>query len=1321
MGSSFTSRQSSWSLTMTIRWGRTWWRRWMRESPWSWLCKPLSKIQMWESGTSQLLWRCRRQRRAWRRSEQGMKTNSGREEDLTLLTRRARENPNRRERANTRVSSCTLQLQTADNFALHGITRLRAARAHAIVCTPVAFVSLRLTLPSSTRMTTTQVISLTRVAPEILDKRRKGRCTGSSTCSVAKEGSTTLPVFCMSGPKGAQNLRSWWKSGTSRMGRPTTYCLRKTSRSCWSKLPKGNLMQFWCHPHVALGVVLRGRTHTDLVRYAHIWSPGAFLGWRAIACKRWRILIQWSGYAFKSYSCWRRKTLLRHFCLSAPENLGAVSSFKRKARKAWFQTISSQVRPASIWQLQELQRFVNNSKVFSQVFHQCLFGADSPKPTRILTCLPYLKSLGWTGWPQLHPQTGAYLGPLPFQCACAFPHRQLISKGSDGSFLTTAAAAYPPRLDELFATAVSEWITSLHRLKRVDTLAAEVVNSSSSEIKNDLVSQNALVLKNDLVSQNDLVLKNDSVSKNDLVSKNDPVTQDDSAVKNDMVKERIADGGVKRSQAAKPTLEGTSKKVPRRAQLEVWYKGRFRRAADGLGKCSQGIRPPSARRRSLEKGAVGLASAFWKEVESFINAMTKQERLRTIASLALGKYESSPFGGKVQQMRKRLDEIVVALGKKPGRREGDRDTEIQFRRLKAWAELVEDEDHSYLHGLAARGVPVGARGEIGKIGEVYDSKTKGEPEGSLPAWEEDFQGSDRDNYRSATEHLDKVKLHIEEDIKKGWIVEMSREEAERRFGDELQIASLGAAPKDQQWSDVRVVHDGTHGIQVNSRISQPNRMEFPQFDDLQSVMRSFQLDEPSPKMLCAFDIKSAHRLIPVQPEDWGLLAFRLEEGGPIYCNTVGTFGVASASFWWGRVSGTLFRVLHKVLPREALMYLMLFADDGLILAGGEDYHRFIIGTFIFLEIMEVPLSWKKTRGGLATEWIGYTVDLNSWTIGISPRKVSWLQEWVRTTNLEGKILGRDFRAGVGRMGFLAGAIKGARPFLAPLYALSARMGNTTFTELPMAVRISLEFFAEWLAMEPMRPLADPPGVAGEVFRVDAMASDKGIRVGGWETFHTTEPSKARWFSVEITRENCPWLYVRGEPHRTIAASELLAVTLAVMLFGPDSHWHSKHGRLVLSGFTDNSSNAHLIDKYLSVKFPVSLVLMELSRQLADMRSELQLHWIPREQNDDLSKGKLEAFDPSNQIVVDFSTIKFKVIPKLMEHAMAFDKEIQLRKSSKELAKQQTSLSLGKTPPSEKLRLRQPWWLKWGWTMESACSKQSKSPCCETCEIRWSGA
>ena len=132
---------------------------------------------------------------------------------------------------------------------------------------------------------------------------------------------------------------------------------------------------------------------------------------------------------------------------------------------------------------------------------------------------------------------------------------------------------------------------------------------------------------------------------------------------------------------------------------------------------------------------------------------------------------------------------------------------------------------------------------------------------------------------------------------------------------------------------------------------------------------------------------------------------------------------------------------------------------------------------------------------------------------------------------------------------------------------------------------------------------------------------------------------------------------------------------------------------MLSGFTDNSSNSYLIDKYLSVKFPVSMVLMELSRQLSDLKAELQLHWIPREQNeeaDDLSKEKFEAFDPANRIEVDFSALPLKVIPTLMQHAMDFDKEIQLKKVSKEEVRNKKAGAWQKTPAEEKLRLREPW-------------------------------
>ena len=107
------------------------------------------------------------------------------------------------------------------------------------------------------------------------------------------------------------------------------------------------------------------------------------------------------------------KAFATAFLLEHPEDLGAVTSFKRRATTAWYQPISSAVRPASIWQLPQIKAIERHSQVFTRVFHQCLFGAESPKPTRILSSLPYLRSLGWPGWPTLEATTGRYEGPLP--------------------------------------------------------------------------------------------------------------------------------------------------------------------------------------------------------------------------------------------------------------------------------------------------------------------------------------------------------------------------------------------------------------------------------------------------------------------------------------------------------------------------------------------------------------------------------------------------------------------------------------------------------------------------------------------------------------------------------------------------------------------------------------------------------------------------------------------------------------------------------------------------------------------------------------------
>ena len=120
--------------------------------------------------------------------------------------------------------------------------------------------------------------------------------------------------------------------------------------------------------------------------------------------------------------------------LEHPENLGSVRSRP-----------SPTVRPASIWELQEVKG-LRGGEVFTVAFYQCQFGAKSRKPTRILSNLQPLKSWGWTSWPRLNSQ-GCYVGPLPLHCACGRTHQGLIKRSAEDAFATTEAAAYPGQMD----------------------------------------------------------------------------------------------------------------------------------------------------------------------------------------------------------------------------------------------------------------------------------------------------------------------------------------------------------------------------------------------------------------------------------------------------------------------------------------------------------------------------------------------------------------------------------------------------------------------------------------------------------------------------------------------------------------------------------------------------------------------------------------------------------------------------------------------------------------------------------------------------------
>ena len=108
--------------------------------------------------------------------------------------------------------------------------------------------------------------------------------------------------------------------------------------------------------------------------------------------------------------------------------------------------------------------------------------------------------------------------------------------------------------------------------------------------------------------------------------------------------------------------------------------------------------------------------------------------------------------------------------------------------------------------------------------------------------------------------------------------------------------------------------------------------------------------------------------------------------------------------------------------------------------------------------------------------------------------------------------------------------------------------------------------------------------------------------------------------------------------------------------------------VTLSALTDNLGNTHVLRKYGSSRYPLSIIAMELAVQLDRRGIDLDLQWVPRWQNqeaDDLTNQRFDDFDGRNRIDVKFEELEFLVMSDLLDKAGRLDEELKLYKTSKE--------------------------------------------------------
>ena len=672
-----------------------------------------------------------------------------------------------------------------------------------------------------------------------------------------------------------------------------------------------------------------------------------------------------------------------------------------------------------------------------------------------------------------------------------------------------------------------------------------------------------------------------------------------------------------------------------------------------------------------------------------------------LVKLAVGQVESDPFStSEIGALKEDIVRSLAMHGMGLQRSAQDRkDVPIDFRFMQLLLKAAGDPDVSL--GDFARGVRVGPGARLPRLPALCARKRKWKlPEQNSPAsWQEDSACEGRcwrQNYSTLRHFENQVVQVLEDQATRGQVLKFGEQEARERFPG-LVIASLGAQRKEKPNGKVsaRVLFDGTNGILVNKRTRVRDQERSPIAADVKRYMREKASIGEKTFALTA-DIKEAHRQIPIAPDDWKYLGCQVRPGETVYINTVGTFGIASASYWWSRVATALGRLAQYVPGKAATTWHLLVADDFHLEAGGSEYRAGLITFFILCSLIGIPLSWNKTAGGDVISWVGLELSHSTHQLGITEKRAAWFIQWTQEHSAKRFVHMARYEEGLGRLMFVAGALEFERPFLAPLYKYMVMHPRSSVRKIPPYVAFFMQYLSQQVAKKRHYDCAMDLQFAPSSPRVDAQASRTRTGLGGWlpeVTDGKIDLWSSRWFSLEVKREDFPWVFEKeGEPSRVIATLEALAVLISLKAFFGNVDPGGKKTRVqVVPTWTDNRGNGSVLNKLMTTRYPASAVLMEMAAFMQENALKASVMWTPRETNreaDALANGDTSSFNPALRVEIEPTCLQWLLLPSALEMGRKAEEEHRKFKASGYDPRRGERIR--KRKAYEKLRVTDPW-------------------------------
>ena len=588
---------------------------------------------------------------------------------------------------------------------------------------------------------------------------------------------------------------------------------------------------------------------------------------------------------------------------------------------------------------------------------------------------------------------------------------------------------------------------------------------------------------------------------------------------------------------------------------------------------------------------------------------------------------------------------------------GDPGQPFHLDLLADLARSLQDPDWEYPK-ILKEGVPLGVTSPTLRTPDVWP--TKEELRGEEDPYPEYPPLQGRDNYPSAKEFTKEIEATFEEEKTMGMVLgPMTQQEAAVICGCQPDQLCPGPMAGIQEADKVRTIFDGSWGganthIQSNTveRTTAPTVMDCVQALHWLHASKTTPLapaqggetggsstwSPPGPHQAWT------HRRIKVLPTDWLFQIAQLGERS-WWINKVGTYGMASAQLYWGRMAALLLRITYLIFYE--VDWGFVFVDDFCWILRTESANLWattILATYLALG---VPLSWKKTVLAEVNTWLGFVVNPRTLVVRMAQDKHDIIMEILKKLSQGETFTSKAIEKALGHINWATSVCPLSRPFLQPFWAWKTACKSSG--KPPKLVCLFAKMLSHIFSVPYHQPSRTSPWWGASDASATKDMSTGYPMIGGWISDLEFPDKKAVWwFQITITPEECPWAFVERDSSRRIAALEMLGtLLLATCLI---QQGHSSLLRLQLALMSDNQGNVYALLNQQTRKMPTAAFLMQLVSLLYDRGAQLAPHHCKRDHNqcaDDLTHPDPVGFTPERRLSLTPVFESFTFLPQIL--------------------------------------------------------------------------